>query len=310
MNTIAITGYKRPALFKIQCDQLLKDPEEFNKYNFHIFLDYGFDVEYYKVISWLKQYHRNIRLTIRPKTNYPLPGFYNILDSYKIASEESDEFVILSEEDMIVTNDYLRFNRVCYERFLSKYNKIFCVGHKRRPEVEKFGNIEYLIGDYQLTSPSCISVNMIKNVLLEHLNESLYSNPVSYYQTHFKGSRINPNIHVHQDGFIERCAEKHSLFSIKPDYSRSMHLAIGGQHCQNNQEIKNTPEFYYDLLKKGSTEARKLADKFKEDIVIIPLDNPSWNDLYLDTERNISTASSWHYDTYNNFKDYINEQNL
>jgi hypothetical protein len=317
MNTIVITGYRRPELFKIQCNQLLKEKEEFDKYKLHLFLDYGFHPDYYKVISWLKTLHRNIKLTIRTEEESkksPLPAFYNIMDSYRAAVEESDEFVIVMEEDMIVTQDYLRFNRVCYELFLSKYSRIFCVCHKRRPEIELKGNINILIGDYQLTSPSCVSVKVIKELMIPTMSNPLFfANPIYYNQMFFTTSKNKPDVHIHHDGQIERIAEINNMFSIKPDQTRSMHVGVGGQHSGSKYTIDGSLNDkvakYYELMSLGTEELRKYAENFKEDIVVTNLDNETWDNLILDPTRTLSKASSWHYDEDNEFERYIDEKN-
>lgn len=314
MNTITITAYRRPELLQIVCNQLLKDKEEFNKYIFHIFLDFGFHPDMYKVISNLKLYHRNIKLTLRTQTDSkksPLPAFYNIMDSYRIAAEESSEFVIVLEEDIIPTNDYLRFNRYCYENFLSKFDRLFCVCHKRRPETELKGNINLLMGDYQLTSPSCISVNNIKKYILPHLSNPLfYSNPVNYNKFYFSNSKNNPDVHIHHDGQIERISELNNMFSLKPDQARSSHVGVGGYHSgESEYRIEGTLHDkvakYYELLSLGSNELRKYAKNFKEDIVVTSLDNESWTNLCLNSTRDLTKASSWHYDPNNEFHRYI-----
>lgn len=316
MNTIIITGFRRPELFQIQINQLLKDKEEFDKYLIHIFLDYGFDPDYYKVISRLKKDHRNIKLTLRTQEDSkksPLPAFYNIMDSYRAAAEESTDFVIVMEEDIIVTSDYLRFNRVCYEKFLSRYSRLFCVAHKRRPETELNGHIQLLIGDYQITSPSCVSVDVIKKYMIPEMEHpKFFTNPVAYNADRHPTSKNNPQHHIHHDGQIERIAELNKMFSLKPDQARSMHIGVGGQHdVENPNKITGTldekVQKYYELISQGSLELRKYVTNFKEDIVVTKLDNLNWNELYLDSTRSNAKASSWWYDPNNEFKDYINE---
>jgi hypothetical protein len=316
MNTIAITAFRRPELVKIQFNQLLKDPEELKKYRVHLFLDYGFDPDIYKVISWFKQYHREIKLTLRSQIDAkrsPMPAFFNIMESYYTAAEESDEFVIIMEEDIIVTNDYLKFNRLCYEQFLSKYDRIFCICHKRRPDTELVGDPEILIGDYQLTSPSCMSVQTIKNTIYHHINNPLFfTNPIHYNSIFFPKSKNKPNIHIHHDGQIERIAEKNNMYSLKPDQARSMHVGVGGQH-DRGASLKITGTLnekvakYYELISLGSQELRKYVASFKDDIVVVPLDITPYNKLYLDIDRTMAKASSWWYDITNEFKGYISE---
>ena len=318
MNVLALTAYRRPELVKIYFEQLLKDKEELSKYLVHLFLDHGFHPDIYKVISWFKQHHRNIKLTMRSEQESkksPLPAFFNIMDSYRAAAEEASDFVVIGEEDLTPTSDYLRFNRICYEQFLSKYDRLFCVCHKRRPETELIGNPSILIGDIQITSPSCISVATIKKYILPRLTNPLfYTNPVQYNQLYFPASKNKPDHHIHHDGQIERIAEYENLFSLKPDQARSSHIGVNSMHgTASEYKIEGTlqkkVDKYYELIKLGSSELRKYVTQFKEDIVIAPLDIDPYNKLYLDTDRTLAKASSWWYDPLNEFRDYINKNN-
>lgn len=315
MNVLALTVYRRPELVKIYFEQLLKDKEELSKYIVHLFLDYNFHPDIYKVISWFKQHHRNIKLTMRSEVESkksPLPAFYNIMDSYRAAAAEASDFVVLGEEDIIPTSDYLRFNRMCYEQFLSKYDYIFCVAHKRRPETETPGDPSILIGDIQITSPSCISVKNINKYIIPILDNPLfYSNPIQYNQTYFPNSKNKPDHHIHHDGQIERIAEANQMFSLKPDQARTMHIGVGSMHgTASEYKIEGTLDQkvskYYELIAQGSTELRKYVTQFKEDIVVIPLDITPPKELYLDIDRTLAKASSWWYDPLNEFRDYIN----
>ncbi|MCK9428901.1 MAG: hypothetical protein M0R17_02675 [Candidatus Omnitrophica bacterium] len=308
MNTLAIAIYQRPELVYLYLEQLLKEPKELENIRVHFFLDYCFNTDIYKVIHWFRKYHKHIKITTRTledKNKCPLPGFYNILDSYRIAAEESEEYILPAEEDMTPTQDYLRFNRICYEKFLSRYNKLFCVSHKRRPEIETSGDISQLIGDSQCCSPSCISVKVVKNYILPYLTDELYNNPVAFYNKHFNNIRIPYNEHIHGDGFTERCMLKHGLYALKPDQTRSMHVGVGGLHSGSNEligSLEDKVKWYYDKISLGSEELRKYASSAKEDIVVCNLDNPSWNDLEIDFNRNKCKASSICYDLKNTFK--------
>lgn len=316
MPALAITAYRRPELLQIYFDQLLKDKDELSRYLVHIFLDNGFHPDMLRVINKFRKNHNNIKITIRTEQeskSSPLPAFYNIMDSYRVMSEEADDFVVIGEEDIIPTSDYLRFNRLCYEQFLSKYDRIFCISHKRRPETEKVGDPKILIGDYQLCSPSCISVKTIKkymNLLMN--NPMFFSNPVQFNSMYFRNSKNKPDHHIHHDGQIERIAELNKMFSLKPDQARSMHIGVGGQHDSGSEfkiegSLDEKVAKYYDLIKQGSTELRKYVTNFKEDIVVSSLDINVQKEYILDIDRILSKASSWWYDPKNEFKEYINE---
>jgi len=310
MGLIALTGYNKPDLLYIYLEQLEKSGElDYYKFRFHT--EEGFDPDEELVYNdFVRRNPRlDARFIVKEKVNCPLVGFHNILTSYAMSAEETDDFVIIGEEDMLPTEDYLRFNRTCYDDFLSQYDQIFCVCHKRRPEAEKTGNPSVLMGDYQLTSPSCISVDIIKKWISPHLDRPGYFyDPVSFNYEHFSNLRISPWEHTHHDGALERIMLKARMFAIKPDQARSMHVGLSGIFCGGNPPKGTLPERvaqWRELIKDGD-RLRSLSN-MPQDIVVTDPKGPEWNRLELDLDRTKCRASTWFYDPENNFKKYINE---
>jgi hypothetical protein len=310
MNVIAITIYNKPDLLYLYLEQLEKSGELEN-YKLRLHTEEGYDPEEDKVIEDFKKRNPSVdtKLYVKQKINCPLVGFHNILSSYPMSAAEADEFVIIGEEDMLPTEDYLRFNRVCYEKYLSKYDRIFAVVHKRRPEVEQQGYGDVLMGDYQLTSPSCISVKAIDNYVTPYLQDELFfSNPIAYNMQRFNNLRIAPHDHTHHDGALERMMLANNLFALKPDQARSMHVGLSGIFCRGNPPqgtLEQRIAQWRELIKDGD-KLRSLST-IPSDIVVTNPQGPYWEDLKLDTERNLSKASTWFYDDENQFKDYIKQ---
>ena len=308
MNVIAITIYNKPDLLYLYLEQLEKS-EELENYKLRLHTEEGYDPEEDKVIEDFKKRNPNVdtKLYVKQKINCPLVGFHNILSSYPMSAAEADEFVIIGEEDMLPTEDYIRFNRVCYEKYLSKYDRIFAIAHKRRPEAEKQGYGDVLMGDYQLTSPSCISVKAIDNYITPYLQDELFfSNPIAYNMERFSNLRIAPHDHTHHDGALERMMLANNLFALKPDQARSMHVGLSGIFCRGNPPqgtLEERVSQWRELIKDGD-KLRSLST-IPSDIVVTNPQGPYWEDLKLDTERNLAKASTWFYDDANDFKDYI-----
>jgi len=308
MNVIAITIYNKPDLLYLYLEQLEKSGELKN-YKLRLHTEEGYDPEENVVIEDFKKRNPDVdtKLYIKRKINCPLTGFHNILSSYTMSAIEADEFVIIGEEDMLPTEDYLRFNRVCYEKYLSKYDRIFAIAHKRRPEVEQQGHGDVLMGDYQLTSPSCISVKAIDNYITPYLPDELFfSNPIAYNMQRFNNLRIAPHDHTHHDGALERMMLANNLFALKPDQARSMHVGLSGIFCRGNPPqgtLEERVAQWRELIKDGD-KLRSLST-IPSDIVVTNPQGPYWEDLKLDTERNLAKASTWFYDDANDFKDYI-----
>ena len=307
-NVIAITFYNKPELLHQYLEQLLKS-KELHHYKLHLHTEEGYDEEEDYVIHNFRRLNPRVktRVFVKKKTICPLVGFSNILTSYTISAREDCDFVIVGEEDILPTEDYLRFNRTCYEKYLSKYDRIMCVAHKRRPETEKTGDPELLIGDYQLTSPSCISRKAILKYMKPVIeNRLLFENPISFYHKHYANSRIHPCVHTHHDGFIERIMEANKLFVLKPDQTRSMHVGLSGIFCGGKAPIgkwSDRLDEWRSLIRDGD-RLRSLSN-MPHDIVVTDPVGPKWEDLRLDLDRT-AKASSWWYDTENDFKEYIN----
>jgi hypothetical protein len=313
-NVIAITGYNKPDLMFLYLEQLYRD-ETISDYKIRIYTEDGYDKEEDDVVNFFKNKNSNVDIFLHasPKhTSCPLIGFHNILKSYALAAQEAKDFVIIGEEDMLPTKDYIKFNKQCYDKFLSKYERIFCIAHKRRVEVEKQGDSEILIGDYQCTSPSCISVKTIKKYMNPFLyNPLLFFHPIEFYNVIFSNSRIHPNDHTHHDGAIERIIEHFNLFALKPDQARSMHVGLSGIFCKGNPPqgtFEERIKQWRELIKDGD-KLRSLSN-LPQDMVVTDPEGTIWENLYLDINRDKAKASSWWYDKENEFKKYIENERL
>jgi hypothetical protein len=234
-------------------------------------------------------------------------GFYNIMESYREAAAEADDFVIIGEEDIIPTANYLEYCEEVYRKFLSKYPRILCLAHKKRWETEKAGNPDLLIGDIHCTLPSCISKRAIETYIVPAIdNTGVYADPLGAYQRHYSNIRLTPKEHVHVDGFIERIIYKNKLFSLMPDQARTMHIGVSGNNIKGKEIEGNLQERITKLkeLMKNGDELRKYTE-LPRDICVVNEEGYPWTDLKLDTERNQTMASTVLFDPDNEFGKYI-----
>jgi len=313
-NTIAIVAYNKPDLLYLYLEQLYSEPT-IADYQIQINTEVGYDPEQDHVLSLYKKTRPDVEIKqfIKPKhPSCPLPGYYNILSSYLYAADQEDagEFVIVGEEDILPTKDYIRYNKYIYEHYLKKYPRIMGAAHKRRPEAELNGEPELLMGDYQCTSLSVISTRAINDYLRPVLeNENLYHNPFFFYNLHFAHSRIAPSDHTHHDGLVERVMDRHKLFVLKPDQARSMHVGLSGVFCKGKAPegtLEERLSEWRELIKDGD-RLRSLSN-LPEDLVVTDPEGPEWKQLKLDLDRDLCQASSWWYDTNNEFKEYIENE--
>lgn len=315
MNVIAITTYQRPEFLKIYLLQLLKN-KEITNYAIHFFVDVNYHPDVDIVIDWFSSIVGKDKIKVTYRTTKPsaCPATFNIMDSYLVAAEYASEYIILGEEDIIPSPDYLRFVDYTYHNYLKKYKKIFCVAHKRRPEISKSGDPSLLIGDTQCTSPICVSVEAIKKYIKPVITTpGFYENPILFNKQYFNKSRIPYHDHYDHDGQIERIIEFYGLFALKPDQTRSAHIGFyGGNKIDEkikNQNLDEKVEFLKEVIFNEEKIKALCKDMYESsnqtEVATCNLENYVWSDLYLDLDRDKAKASSWWYDPQNNFKKYI-----
>lgn len=307
MNVLALVTHSRPECLKLYLEQLLKN-DELKDYLIYFFLDFNFHPDILKIIQWFRKNHRNIRVKMRSEQEAKksqLPAFYNIFDAYRTAAKLTDEFVIAGEEDIIPTEDYLRYNRVAYKNFLSKYDRIFCLGTKRRPMNDLEGDPRLLIGDKQLCSPTCISKRVIEEIMNPLLEDDDFWTPPLFNQKVWSNLRNPPDHHIHHDGQLERMAEANGMFCLKPDQSRTGHIGVGGQHFKGTvagNTLEERIEYMRSIM--HSTEQLQAASENKRDMCGVPK-TMEWDDLELDLDRDKVKTQKADFDTDNEFKEYI-----
>ena len=313
-NVIAICAYNKADLLFLYLEQLFSD-DTIADYKIEIHTEEGFDPEQTDVLNIYRGINPAVEIEqiIKPKhPSCPLTGFHNILSAYLEPGykERTCDFVIVGEEDILPTKDYIRFNKYIYDTYLKRYPRIMGASHKRRPETELTGEPELLIGDYQCCSLSVISAEAINKYLLPHFSrEIFFQNPLGYYSAHFRDSRMSTQEHTHHDGAVERIMENNNLFVLKPDQARSMHVGLSGIFCKGEPPQGTLEERlvqWRELIKDG--DKLRALSSIPHDMVVTDPEGQKWNDLYLDVDRNQAKASSWWYDTENEFKKYIDEK--
>lgn len=321
---IAISCYQRPEFLYVTLKSYLACPE-INNYDIYFFPDHGHDPELSVIFYWFKSAVKT-EVKVFPKDhrkNNQLAS-YNIMDSYRIALEESNApYLVIGEEDTPVSSDFLRFNHECYSKFLTKYPKIFCVAHKRRHVVHLDGDPSILIGDPQCTSPTCITREAVEKYMLPVMKmPGYFEDPASFFAKHYPNSRIKPEHgHIDHDGAIERIIEANGLYAIKPDKARTNHIGFVGGHLIQNRYLGYKLPGTLDekikaleyILSRGLEDMKKFAthipEEEKKDWVGITFANleSKWEHLELDLDRNKALSSPSFYDDSNTFAKYIRD---
>tara|TARA_R110002051_G_scaffold221410_1_gene285013 strand:- start:1166 stop:2107 length:942 start_codon:yes stop_codon:yes gene_type:complete len=312
MNVIAVTAWRRPEFLAVYLDQLKKN-KELPNYLVHFFVEVDPHEDTDTIINRFKEYHGEdkVRVTYRTERKSACPAAYNIMDSYRIAVEEASEYVLLGEEDIVPSQDYLRFCERAYNKFLKPYDNLFCVAHKRRQDPQD-GHSHLLMGDTQCTSPMIVSVEDIKKYMLPLYSLPYYfSNPIVFNSQHYPHSRINPGQHYDHDGQIERIIEKNGLFALKPDQARTAHIgfyggvSFEGMDLDLDEKIEIIKAAVFDEEKLNELHSKYDKRALPTEIATCDLKDYEWDDLELDLDRDRCISSSWWYDPENTFKEYM-----
>ena len=91
-----------------------------------------------------------------------------------------------------------------------------------------------------------------------------------------------------------------------PFFHPSFKKAFNGLSVAPNGNLKEKIQGYRDLISQGGDAIRKLSN-LPNDIVLVDFKGPKWNELEIDVDRNRAKASSWHYDTNNEFKKHVRQ---
>jgi len=221
MNVIMVPARNRPEFLYISLSSLLKNKEvenykilfvfecdvkrECQKIVKRLIADVGLDVEFVKWDSF-----------------YGLSK--GILEGMKIAFTKTDEYVIVLEEDVMVSRDYLRFVDYCYRNFYLKRKDIATISgmisleHGKKRDVTKVRKRMWY-SPYGVLIPK----KFFFRYVYPHCIEEYYCNP-SYYCDKYHPNWIYRGMYTEQAGLINRIIHKNALYCLEPEVPRCQHI--------------------------------------------------------------------------------------
>lgn len=301
-KVIFVAVYRRPALLYLMLERLIKSPE-IKDYIVLFCIDHEHDpyinepIDIFEKNNYCKKV---LRITRNVKHNKYLASG-NILYGYKDASEITEGLIIPMEEDIFPSDDFLRYTEYVYENYISKYERIFCVAHKRRHEGEQIGDPSLLIGGYQCTSPSCVKGSDIIKYLNPLLaNKEYLTNPYLFNVKNYRGFRNPPERLLDHDGQLERLIWRNNLFCLRPDYPRTNHVGyIESKEKDNKNWAETVDTIRKTILDKNNPIYNSPHYTYSD------FKSPDWTNIKLDLDRTEAKYSSNYFDPTNKFKEYI-----
>lgn len=195
-------------------------------------LDYGYSKKCLEVIDEMMKgldyeivYHNGTRFGAMKQS-------YNLLETYRKATEQAKEFVFLIEDDIFIGKSFFK----SHYQIHAKHPDLFCsIGSKlHNPQSSK---PQTMVATTCQTSPDsiyqswgvCFRKSVLKELVLIHANENYYKRHTQYMMSAFPTHWLKTTF-TEQDGLIRRIADLSGRSIGYPDYPRCYHAGIWSYH--------------------------------------------------------------------------------
>lgn len=228
MNYILLPGRNRPEFFYLTMESLVENPEV-KDHRLLFVLASDVDQNYFDIIQTFVD---GLKMEIiKENEKYGLTK--GILEGLKIAFSKADEYVIIVEDDIVVSKDFLRFLDYCYRRFYKEDGNIATIGTTTNRAI---GKVDHIYKEqWYLPWGVLIPKHFFNTFLLEHCNEEYYQNSKEYANKYYR--KESEGAEVEQAGLILRIMLKNNLFQILPEVPRSLEIGFYGKHRHFNSKI-------------------------------------------------------------------------
>lgn len=232
MNYILMPGRNRAEFFDIALSSLMGCPEI---ENYRILFEFECDVqqEYYDIIKRYVKCPSQIEIK-RWDTHYGLTRGH--LEGMKIAFNNTDEYVIIVEDDVMVSRDFLRYHDYCYRNFYKERGDIGTITGQishasvsKEPEERdpKLVHKRLWYHPYGVLIPK----DFFYKYVLEHCTEKYYKNPLYVDTVYPEWSERGK--WFEQAGLLNRIVHKNNLHTIEADVPRCQDIGWFGKNRTN-----------------------------------------------------------------------------
>ena len=249
--------------------------------------DTGYSPDIHTVIGMFDLPSYEIKDPSRTKVLTIAKQSRNVLEGYIYAASLTDGLVFMIEEDVMVTNDFFRFNREVFSQHpdtfavLSRTNLNRAVAPTQDQEAYYFSTADYTsIG-------VCMASQTIREHIAPHVTYAYLRDPVGYCKTRFPGFGINDG-HAEQDGLIRRIQMTTGKPTVYPHVPRCFHAGWYGYNRWNrlhparisgtlHEKIAKVQETIYDEEK---AQAAAINPGWYADSIPVNLKIDPWKKLH------------------------------
>ena len=218
MNVIMVVGYNRPEFFYYTISTL-KQCRGVGKYKIYFLFEHGVDKTYYKLID---EFRIGDYEVIERDRHYGLTR--NILEGYKTLFQVADEYIIMVEDDVIISRDFLEYMEHAYR----KWNTLVAgTGY-----VNGVDESAVYLTNWFIPYGVLIPKKFFYNHLLRHCTEKYYNNRQEYVDSYYSEDGFKGKYNE-QAGLINRILHKERICQVIPEVPRSQEIGFYGSNKQN-----------------------------------------------------------------------------
>ncbi|RLA82775.1 MAG: hypothetical protein DRG31_06955 [Deltaproteobacteria bacterium] len=227
MNVVMIPTYDRPEFLFISLSSLLEN-KGIEDYKLLFIFEHRARKECKEIASKLVAKRGLDYEFIEWKSFYGLSK--GILEGLKIAFRMADEYVIVIEEDVRTSRDFLKFGDYCYRNFY--------LNRKDIATVSGFVSVEHgvkrsitRVRKRMWYSPYGVLIpkSFFYKYIYPHCTEKYYSDPSRYCDSYYE-TWIYRGKYTEQAGLINRVIHKNALYCLVPEVPRCQHIGWYGKN--------------------------------------------------------------------------------
>lgn len=271
MNVVLLPIYNRPEFLHFVVNSIV-EARRYDEYKYVIVAEHSYDQRCKEIIGRIKSEMEIIERSVKFELTK------NILEGMKYAFSKTDDYVIIIEDDVMVSKDFFEFT----DYVNKNYNDDNLLSITGSPQWAHNSIKEIFKVHFYVPWGVSISKGMFDKYILQHCNDDYYQNRVSHLTNTFPNSAYGSKWTA-QAGLIQRIREEHGLYCIKPSVARCAHIGLYGRFRPllntsfKSMSFEDRIKFLQDVIK--DKDKMRSFGKYKDYWTID--DDHEWEELSL-----------------------------
>lgn len=265
MEIVIVPAWKRPAFLLATLRRLFLADD--GRLEYWLALDRGCDPQVARVAQNFV-HHMGHRARLTRRAHAYKGNSYHVLQCYREALEHNPDLIHLVEEDVLVGVDYFDFHRSAHKLVPDAFAVSLCRNQNFTADPAPDPDAVYTVDQYQSIGVSFRSSKLA--LVLPHLTNAYFRDPVTYCRRRWPNTRIRP-ANAEQDGLLNRIVEEDKMPVVYAARPRAYHAGFVGYH-RNGATLAGTIEEQAEQLLAMSTADLNAAAHSYQDHQAMDLD--------------------------------------